>query len=212
MRPYLRFSGLLGVALFLCSCASISVVDTWRNPGVHPAPLHKMLVVSITKKDTNRVVYEDVMASELAKHGIDAVASHLVLPGGLKPEREALDGAVRKAGADSVLTVQTIKVERQTTIQPGYVNNYPGYWYPEAFPTWDLYGYYGTMAANGPAYVHSYDVATIQANVFETRTAKLVWAATVTSSEPENVISVAQDLGKMVAESLKKEKLIGQGN
>jgi len=41
-------------------------------------------------------------------------------------------------------TVQTIKVEQQTTIQPGAVGTYPGYWYPQAYPGWNLPGYYGS--------------------------------------------------------------------
>jgi len=206
MHRALKNAGLLVVALILCSCSSISVVETWRNPSLHPPRLHKMLVVSITKKDVNRPVYEDVLASELQKHGIEAVPSHTLIASGERADREVMDRAVKKARADSVLTLQTIKVERQTTVQPGFANTYPGYWYPEAFPTWDLYGYYGTMA--GPSYISTYDVATMQVNVFDTATGKLIWAATVTSSEPENVIGVAKDLGNMVYEALAKEKLI----
>lgn len=208
MRTILRSALLFPLVALLCSCSSISVVDTWRNPNLQPARLHKVLVVSITRKDSNRAVYEDVLASELAKHGVEAVASHTVMPGDLKGEATILDQAVKKAAAEAVLTVQTIKVERQTTVQPGYVNNYPGYWYPEAFPSWDLYGYYGSMASYGPAYISSYDVATIQVNFFGTATGKLLWAATVSSSEPENIVSVAKDLAEMIAKSLLKEGLI----
>jgi len=208
MRTILRVTLLSLSAALLCSCSSISVVDTWRNPSLQPARLHKILVVSITRKDSNRAVYEDVLASELAKHGVEAVASHTIMPGDQKAETALLDQAVKKAAADSVLTVQTIKVERQISVQPGYVNNYPGYWSPEAFPSWDLYGYYGSMASYGPAYISSYDVATIQVNFFGTSTGKLLWAATVSSSEPENVVSVAKDLAEMVTRSLSKDGFI----
>jgi len=206
MRSNLKLAVLLLATTLLCSCSSVSVVDTWRNPGIRHARLQKTLVVSITKKSSNRAVYEDVLAGELTKKGLPAVASHTLMPSGAKTEREALDRAVGKIGADSVLTVQTLKVERQTTVQPSYVNTYPGYWYPEAFPTWDLYGYYGSMA--GPTYISSYDVATMQVNVFETTSGKLLWAATVTSSEPENVITVARDLAEKVYQALAREKLL----
>jgi hypothetical protein len=208
MRSTLRIALLFMVAVLLCSCSSISVVDTWRNPGLQPVKLHKVLVVSITRKDSNRAVYEDVLASELVKHGIEAVASHTVMPGEAKGEATNLDQTVKKAAADSVLTVQTVKVERQTSVQPGFVNNYPGYWYPEAFPSWDLYGYYGSMASYGPAYISSYDIATIQVNFFGTSSGKLLWAATLSSSEPENIVSVAKDLAEKVVKSLTKEGLL----
>ena len=64
------------------------------------------------------------------------------------------------------------------------------------------------MASYGPAYISSYDVATIQVNFFGTATGKLLWAATVSSSEPENIVSVAKDLAEMIAKSLLKEGLI----
>ena len=208
MRFALRLAVLLSAVSILCSCASVSMVDTWRNPTVKVARLHKVLLVSITKKDNNRSVYEDVLASELGKHGVVAIASHTLMPSGTKTERADLDAAVKKSGADAVLTVQTVKVERQTTVQPSFASTYPGYWYPEAFPTWDLYGYYGSMDAYGPTYISSYDIATIQVNVFDTASGKLLWAATMTSSEPEKVISVAKDLASKVIASLEKEGII----
>ena len=208
MRTYLRLVVSFLAAALLCSCASISLTDSWHNPSVPAARPHRALVVSITKKDNNRAVYEDVLASELSSHGVEAIASHTLMPSGVKAERGVLDEAVKKARADSVFTVQTIKLERQTTVQPGFASTYPGYWYPEAFPTWDLYGYYGSMDAYGPAYISSYDIATIQVNVFDTSTGKLLWAATCTTSEPENVVSVAKDLAGLIVKSLAKEGLL----
>ena len=208
MHPIMRLTGILLAAALLSSCASVSLVDKWRNPGVHTARIQKALVVSITKKDSNRAVYEDLFVNELAAHGVVAVASHTLMPSNAKPERAILDEAVKKSAADAVFTAQTIKVERQTTVQPGFTSTYPGYWYPEAFPTWDLYGYYGSMDAYGPAYISSYDIATIQVNVFDTSSGKLLWAATFQSSEPEKVISVAKDLADKVAKALQKEGLL----
>jgi len=207
MRRELKLTGLFLGASILCSCASTSLIDTWRNPNLHAARLHKVLVVSITKKVSSRGVYEDVIADELGRHGVEAVAGHSYIAGDGKSDCRVLEQAVKKAVAQAVLTVQTIKVERQTTIQPSYVT-YPGHWYPEAFPAWDLYGYYGSMGNYGPAYVSTYDIATIQVNLFDTSTGKLLWAATIKSSEPEKVVTVAKDLARIVRESLVKEGLI----
>ena len=192
----------------LCSCAAVSMVDTWRNPNVAAPPLRKVLVVSIAKKDATRRVFEEMLASELSRHGVQAVASYSVIPGGAMNNWGVVDEAVRKAGAQAVLTVQTIKVEQQATVQPGTVPTYPGYWYPPAFPSWDLPGYYGSMAYYGPSYVSVYDVATMQVNLFEATSGKLLWAGTVQSSEPENVTAVGRDLARIVVKHLAKERLI----
>ena len=208
MRDIAKYAGLFLVTSILCSCASVSVVDTWRNPNISPARLQKVLVVSITRKDANRKVYEDMLISELSRHGVQAVAGYTLIPSNGKPDSVVLDRAVKQAQAQAVLTVQTIKVEQRTTIDPGFVDPYPGRWYPEAFPTWDLYGYYGSMSHYGPAYVSTYDIATMQVNLFDASSGKLIWAATLRSSEPENVTAVGQDLARKVVKSLAKQGLI----
>ena len=208
MRQLSKITLVLFLTSICCSCASTSLVDTWRNPGLRPERLQRVIVVSITKKDANRRVYEEMLSGELSRRGVQAVAGYTRFPSGERIDWNMLDKAVKNAAAQAVLTVQTIKVEQQTTIQPGYVGSYPGYWYPEAFPTWSLHGYYGSMAHYGPSYISTYDIATIQVNLFEASSGKLLWAATFTSSEPEKVISVSQDLARLVVESLVKEGLI----
>jgi len=209
MRQLFEIPVTLWLASMLCSCASATLVDTWRNPDLRAPRLQKVLVVSITKKDANRRVYEDMLASELSRRGVQAVAGYTLIAGDSLPDWSVLDRSVKKAGAQAVLTVQTIKVEQQTTVQPGHVMTYPGYWYPQAFPRWDLPGYYGSMAQYyGPSYVTTYDVATMQVNLFDAGSGKLLWAGTVESSEPENVTAVGRDLARKVVKSLAREGLI----
>lgn len=208
MSKLSKIAGLFLMISMLCSCASVSMVDTWRNPSITVPKLHRIMVVSITKKESSRRVYEDMISSELSRHGVEAVAGYTMMPAGGKSDWAALDAAVKRAAAQAVLTLQTIKVEQQTTVQPGYVTTYPGHWYPEAFPAWDLYGYYGSMANYGPAYISTYDIATMQVNLFDAASGKLLWAATLTSDEPENVVSVGKDLAEKVVKSLAKQGLI----
>lgn len=199
---------LVFAAFTLCSCASTCLIDTWRNPSVRTSRLQRVLVVSITKKDSSRRVYEDVLAAELTQRGVQTITGYSMMPEYQKTNWTVLEKAVKESAAQAVLTLQTVKVEQQTTIQPGYVTTYPGHWYPEAFPTWDLYGYYGSMANYGPAYISTYDIATMQVNVFDAASGKLLWAATVETNEPENAVSVAKDLGQIVVNSLIKDGFI----
>lgn len=203
-----KLAALSLVLVVFCSCASVSVVDTWRNPTLQAPALKKILVVSITRNEENRTVFEDMLVSELSRRGIQAVAGHTVMPAVARSEWTTLQRAVGELSAQGVLTLQTIRVTQETTVQPGYVTTYPGHWYPEAFPAWDLYGYYGSMANYGPAYISTYDVATMQVNLFDAATGKLLWAATLQSDEPEKVVPVGKDLARIVAESLAKAGLI----
>ena len=208
MRQIVKVAGLLLVAAMMCSCASVSLDDTWRNPAIRAPQLKRVLVVSITKKDSSRKIYEDMLANELSRHGVTAITGYTLIPENGKAKWSDLERAMQKSAAQAVLTLQTTKMEQKTTVQPGYVTSYPGMWYPEVFPSWDLYGYYGSMANYGPTYISTYDIATIQVNLFDAASGKLIWAATLKSSEPENVTTVGKDLAQKVVEALVKEGLI----
>ncbi len=204
-----KFLFLTVTTLFLSSCATTSLVDTWRNPSLPVLKPHKVLVVGIFKNSDNRRVYEDIIANELNLHKVEAIPSHTLVPVEIKMGQQALKEAEKESGAEAVLTIQTIKVEHQTIVQPGYATPlYPDYWYPGAFPSWDLNGYYGSMLYNEPTYISSFEEAKIQANLFDTRSGKLLWAATISTSEPRNIVSVSKDLAAIIVRSLVAEGLI----
>ncbi|QWV95395.1 DUF4136 domain-containing protein [Geomonas oryzisoli] len=209
MCNLIRIAVVLCLTSLLCSCASVSVVDTWRNPTLTGSRVHKVLVVSFARKEGSRAVYENTLVSELHKHGVEAVASYSILSQATLPDWHALDRAVRSTGSQGIITIQTIKVEKQTTVQPSAIASpYPGYWYPPAFPDWNFPGYYQSMALYGPTYVTTYDIATMQVNLFDVSSDKLLWAGTMQTYEPEAVTKVGKDLAHKVVTSLKKEGLI----
>ncbi len=206
-----RFVKLLGlpvIFMLLASCAATSIIDSWRNPGLVGHRYHKLLVVNITRNENTRRVLEDVMSAELGQQGVTAVPGYTLIAKDEKASKEVMERAVKTSGAEGVLTIQTIKVEQQAGYQPGYVESYPNFWYPPAFPAWNLYGYYGSTTYYEPPTTYTYEVATIQANLFDVASGKLIWAATLQSSEPGNITSVSKDLARLVIEKLIKEGLI----
>ena len=138
----LKFMGLIFVPALLSSCATTSLVDTWRNPDMTMLKHHKLLLVYISKSDNTSRLYEDVLASELNRRGVVSVSGYTLMPEGKRVNRQILTKGVEQSGADAVITMQTVRVEQRTTIQPGYEEIYPNYWYPSTFPRWDMYGYF----------------------------------------------------------------------
>ena len=209
MRSFiLKLIGLIFVPALVCSCATTSLVDTWRNPDMTMLKHHKLLLVYISKNDTTNRLYEDVLASELNRSGVSAVSGYTLLPEGKRVNRQILAKGVEKSGADAVITMQTVRVEQRTTIQPAYEEIYPDYWYPGAFPRWDMYGYFDGYNYYEPTYISTYEIAKIQVNLFDAQSNKLLWAATVQTSDPGNVVSVSKELASIVVNSLFKEGLI----
>lgn len=203
-----KVASIVIATLFLSSCATTNLVDTWRNPALTGQKFHKLLVISIGNKGSNRRVYEGVLVSALNQRGIDAVPGHKLLRGDEKADRQILEKTVKETGAEAVLTLQTTKVEQQTIVQPGYGAPYPGYWYPAYFPSWDFYGYYGSARFYEPTYVSTYEIATILVSLFDGASGKLLWAATIQTSEPGQALSVSKDLARIVVDSLLQNGLI----
>ncbi len=199
----------LSISVFvLASCAATSLIDTWRNPTLTGRRYNKLLVVNITRSENSRRVFEDVISAELGQQGVTAVPGYTLIAKEEKTNKEVMERAVKTSGVEGVLTIQTVKVEQQTSYQPGYIESYPNFWYPPAFPNWNLYGYYGSTTYYEPPSTYMYEVATIQANLFDVASGKLIWAATLQSSEPGNVTSVSKDLTRLIIEKLTKEGLI----
>lgn len=201
-----KIISLVIVALFLSSCASTTLIDAWKNPGVASQKFHKLLVISIAEKGSTRRVYEGVLVGELIQRGVDAVPGHKILKGDEKVDQQVLEKAVKEAGSDAVLTLQTVKVEKQTAVEPAYA--YPGYWAPYDFPSWNFYRYYGAAPFYETPYLSTYEVATILVSLFDGQTGKLLWAATIQTSEPAQVLSVSKDVAQIVVLALIKNGLI----
>lgn len=213
-------------ALFLLSsCSAISMVDTWRNPMVRAERVQKILVASLEKNAENRRVFEDILVGEFSRRGIQATPSYTLLSGNRRPNRRALLQMGSREGADGVLLVETVRVERHTDVQPGYISSTPDYYYPRFSPGWGSYGYggygygyggygYGGYGPNGgttwyePPTTVTYNVATVQVNLFTAPQGVLVWAATMETLEPARVVKVAKELAELLTKSLGKEGLL----
>ena len=211
MQPiYGKVLALFSVFVFLTSCAATRMTDSWHNPNLGGKKYQKLLVSRVAKNYGNQKIYEDVISAELMKRGIEAVPIYVMLDKGEKvANKQALEKAVAKSAADAVLSIQTTNIEKRTDVQPGYIDSYPGYWHPSAFSNWDMYGYYGGRSTYyEPPIVSTYNVATIQANMFDAASSKLIWAGTFESTEPGNAISVSKDLADDIIHALAKEGLI----
>lgn len=204
----MKMAPLVVLTLLLVSCATVSVVDTWRAPDLAGRKFHKLLVVNVTKNNPTRYVNEDVLAAELTAHGVTAVPSHTLLANAYGPDRKALARAVTASGADGVLTIQLVNREQRTDVEPGYTSGYPGYWPPADYYNWDLYNYYGSGIFYEPPVVRVYDVATIQVSLFDAATSRLLWAVTTETSEPGRTLAIGKDLAKIVIDRLTKDGLI----
>jgi hypothetical protein len=201
---------VVGAMLLLTGCATTSMVDTWRDPNYKGKAFRNFLVVGITKDPGVRRIFEDIFTAELRNCGLKATASYSVTPQDQPVTRELLTEAVKKTGADAVVTTRIVNIQQQTSVTPGYVETYGAgaYPYPYLYPQRDLYSYYGATQVIQPPTVQTYEVATLETVLFDVADASMVWSGTSTTFETKQTVTVSKDLSKLIIQNLIKAGLM----
>lgn len=109
------FLSLLG----LSACAPVKTLDVWQDP-TYQQPIRKLLVIAVTQNDIIRKQFENVLASQLKKKGVEVVPSYQVLPQSSKGlTREVVLARVKELGVSHVLVARSIKQSEITNYQLG---------------------------------------------------------------------------------------------
>lgn len=165
-------------ALIVAACASTSIRSAWFDTSYNGGPMHKILVVGIRGAVADQRVFEDIFVQKLQAAGVNATPGYLVLPGNVPPGEQVWNAAVEASGADGLLAVRLLGVDTQTqvttTMMPG-----PMMWGPYG-------GWWGPAMAPAPM-VTQYEIASVETNLWDIKTRRVIWAATTDTFNPASV-------------------------
>ncbi len=195
-------AGILST-LVLASCASTNtVVGTWKDKNYHKK-LSKVLVLGLTKRMELRRTFEDTLVARLRKNGIDATSSIGIIHLGKTLDRETVEAdikaAIKKQRFDDVLVTHLIRTERQTSYIP-----------PQSHPQYSFYGTIMTTYASvyTPGYLVNSTVVSLQTDLYDTASEKLVWSMTSQSFDPKTTQDVVDTISDYIVKDLAHEHLI----
>jgi hypothetical protein len=191
-----RLASLAVVAMLVAGCASTSITDSWSDPSYQGGPFRRIMVLGVTKNTVARRIFEDIFASKLRATGVEAVPAYQHLPQDGPVGESELNAAVRASGADGLLMVRLLRVDRQTSVRPNYV--------PMTFPGY--YGFYSAWVAYPDVY--QYDIVTAEVNLFDVRTNKLVWGGTTETFNPSDVRRESAGFADVIISALAKRGLV----
>ena len=199
--PVLRHVLAAGIFLaVLAGCSSTSIKDSWKDPAYAGPTFKQVLVVGVSKSDSNRRVFEDGFAAALRTAGVSATSSYGSLPESGEISNARLDDAVNKTRSDSVLVTRLLRVKKDVNVTPSYVS--PGF-YGRGFR-----GYYGGAYMAMPPDVHVYDVLTIETTLWNMKADKPVWSGTSELTEPGSVAKATEELAKVLITKMKADGVI----
>lgn len=193
VRPWLLL--LLVLLLLAAACAATTLRSVWQREGYTGGPFRTLLVMGISEHAGARALYEEVVARELAAHGVRTLQSSVVLPeiGAVTPAR--VRRWVRELGIDGVLTTHLVGIR----VDVEYV---PPTWHPWL---WDYYDYrWHTME---PGYLRQSETVVLETNLYDTR-GQLVWSAVSETFNPESRDRVIDEVSRLVTEELASRNLV----
>jgi hypothetical protein len=197
-------AGVLPLILVVACATSTKLVNVWQDPAFTGGPMKKIIVLGLGSDGAMSQNFEDIFAAELKRRGVEAVPGHTLLPQDPPPTREAMERAAKTVGADGFLVARLVKTDKETQYSPGFS--------PTAVPGVgsynNFYGYYSAAVTYAPPVAYQYEVVTVETNLWDVSTDKLVWAGTTQTFAPGSVSQEAPGFAKLIINSLAERKLI----
>lgn len=200
-----RFLCLLVAATLLAACSSTTLSGSWRDPDFR-GQIRKVYIVGVAKQDINRRIFEDTFSRELQPFGVTGLTSYRDLPSSETIVKEDVARELKRNGADSILMARMVSLRTEQVVTPGYVSGYA----PPApyYRSWDSYYDRRFEAIYQPPTISEFQVATIEANLYEAATGRLIWSAQLETVVENNLEKLFSDFVKTVSKDLQKQGLI----
>jgi hypothetical protein len=197
-----RIVNLLAVvaALLLASCASTTLQSAWYDTSFTGGPFKRILVVGVGTSVTDTRLFEDIFAQQLGAAGTQGVPGYQYIGDDARINDAAWNAGVAKSGADGLLLVRVLGIDTRTQVStvmvPGSMYFGPGFG-----------GWAGPPMVAVPQ-VSQYDIATVEARLFDVRTRRIVWSATTQTLNPTTVARETPGFAQVVLGQLAARGLI----
>jgi len=193
------------VITLLSACTNTKLTGVWHDPDNHKS-YHNILVIGVGNSEQNRRLYETHLVQELKTIGVAAVPSYQLLKDANEIDRKSITKAIKGNNIDAVLVTHLLAVDEESVYRPAvnympvYSNGYYG----------GLYSYYPYVSSHihSPGYYTTHKTVTLETNLYDAKTAKLVWSARSRTFSPESVDEIIVDLTKLVIQKLVKQGVI----
>ncbi len=194
-----RLVFLLLTALVLAACASTTIRSAWFDTTFKGGPMKRIVVVGVGGQVADRRVFEDIFAEQLRAAGVDGIPGYTVAPDETRMDDAAFAAAVERTGADGVLIVRLLGVDTRTQVSTAMVPG-PAMWGPYG-------GFYGPVWFPATQ-VNQYEIARVESSLYETKTRRMVWAATTDTFNPSTVAREAPRFAEVIIGQLRARGLI----
>ena len=203
-------SSVLVVLFSLTACTSTTLTSVWRDP-TYTSYIESIMVVAVTEKTRDRLIFESEFVEEFKKVGVTAIASADVTSTEEEIDENDILAEARQQGVTTILVTHLIGVDEKSVYHPPktYAAPRPAYIAPRPYS-----GRFHTCYPRVYDYVHEpgyytqHKSVNLESNLYETETEKLIWSVTSETLDPQSVNKVIESLSTVVIKNLHKNKLL----
>jgi len=199
-------------AALLAACAtspSTRVEVTWVAPQLPKEPFKKLLIITVAREEFVQIAFQDQMAAELKKRGINAVASHRYFGRYTDAEKARYKQSVEESGADFVLLARMTGVEETAYEDRGMIVGPNGAPYAPAGGVQGAYARFVYPAGYVGGGDHSALTVTAETSIYAVQGEKLIWAARTRTTHAGNTTGTAYgpQYVEVILDAMKKDRL-----
>ena len=214
----LRLVFLAVVTTLVFGCASTTTIqNAWYDQSYHGGAFRKIVVVGVHQDMITKRVFEDAFVASLQSAGVSALSGYQVLPPDARFGDPAWASAIESSGADGLISVRLLNVDTRTQVSTTLLPAGPA-WGPYG-PGWGGWGpYWGPYG--GPDWgggfvavpqVTQYNVATVETNLWDVKTRRVVYAATTNTINPSSVATETPAFASLIIGQLQARGLLAAG-
>jgi hypothetical protein len=196
--------------LFLNSCTPTKLIDAWKDKSYTGGTLKSVMVLGVSNNPRNRKMFEEVFSKQFEGHGVEAVTSFEAIPKdvkldkeNIKSHKEIIKAAAIERGVEAILVTHLVAVEEKEVYHPPTYELSPQYYHG--------FGDYYTVIFDHvytPGYYSQHKYISLESNLYDINTEKLIWSASSKTTDPESVNEIIESLCKEVMKSLRKNGLV----
>jgi len=197
--PLVRFLTIAIAAVALSACQTTSFRSAWYDTSYNGGVLKRVVVIASDGTTSDSRVFEDIFVQKLTAAGVQGVPGYTTIPPGARGAEGPFAAAVAATGADGVLMIRLLRVDTKTQVSTVMM---PG-------PMWGPWGgFYGGPGWYPATDVTQYDIATVESNLYQVSTKRLIWAATTETLNPTSVAKEAPVFADLLLEQFRARGLV----
>ena len=206
MRHISRLHIIIGLVSlsFLAACATTEIKSVWSDASYQGGPLLRVFVMSFSKNQTVKRLYEDEFVNQLKERGVQAFPSYSVVPQEKMSDESFIKEKIKELGVDASIvtrlvdtkTIQQYYPPTMVYVPPPYYRGWHGYY-------WNSYQY-----MMSPGYTTTEKTVVLETNVYSTQNDQLIWSALSETFVEGSAKSLINSLVNKLVEDMEAKNLL----